>query len=185
MLSQHCASSHLSKGPGIRIELRQIFSLNGCNTCPQSTGEGVRTAGLPRKPGRHDASAAGHPGRCHTTHRTTTILNVSEPCWPCICGLMVFVVMPHSKARGMGLHPVREGGVGRAGTRCEEQLSTYRTLNRRMQEETRATFEEFEASVDRDSARHMVSHSTSAVPNPSPFPRGLHPVAHVLLTLRL
>ena len=46
--------------------------------------------------------------------------------------------------------------AGCAGTRCGDLLGRYQLLNRRMQEETRATFEDFEASIDRDSARHTV-----------------------------
>ena len=43
------------------------------------------------------------------------------------------------------------------GTRCETQLRAFERLNRRMQGEARDTFAEFEASIGRDSARHLVS----------------------------
>lgn len=54
-------------------------------------------------------------------------------------------------------------GADCAGTRCGDLLGRYQLLNRRMQEETRGTFEDFEASMDRDSARHTVGS-----PRPAP-----------------
>lgn len=42
------------------------------------------------------------------------------------------------------------------GSRCETRLRAAEKLNASMQAETRDTFAEFEASIGRDSARHLV-----------------------------
>ena len=44
-----------------------------------------------------------------------------------------------------------------AGTKCGGLLSDYRALNQRMKQEARATFKEFEASIARDSNKHVVT----------------------------
>ncbi len=49
-----------------------------------------------------------------------------------------------------------------AGTKCGGLLADYRALNQRMRQEARATFKELEASISRDSNKHVVmvrSHS--------------------------
>ena len=43
-----------------------------------------------------------------------------------------------------------------AGTKCGGLLAEYRALNQRMRQEARATFKEFEASIARDSNKHVV-----------------------------
>ncbi len=43
-----------------------------------------------------------------------------------------------------------------AGTKCGGLLADYRALNQRMRQEARATFKEFEASIARDSNKHVV-----------------------------
>ena len=43
------------------------------------------------------------------------------------------------------------------GTKCGGLLSDFRSLNQRLRQEARATFKEFEASISRDSNKHVVT----------------------------
>lgn len=62
-----------------------------------------------------------------------------------------------------------------AGTRCEGQLAAFEALNRRIQQETRAIFDDFEASIGRESERHTVRlHSCD------PAPKTVFRLAHLV-----
>ena len=47
-----------------------------------------------------------------------------------------------------------------AGSKCGGLLGEYRSLKERMQGEARATFQEFESSIARDSSKHSVADGT-------------------------